>query len=725
MEAEGERGWEPRQGMRPTTLPRGPRRPSPGAEQEGPAVGKETRLRVVLRVRPLTCTETRRGDRRVVHSLGDGTVHVSAARHDATFGFSAVFDAGASQEAVFEGSRMRQLVELAIDGFSCTVFAFGQTGSGKTYTLMGPLGQVQHQPRRQDGLLAPRGGSGREVRTRCDRSASTERGPACGPGCAGADAEILRLPPGAQPEPQPQPGAQCLLPGDLQRAGQGPAEPGAAVRPAPALEQNPRLLRGEPAQRGLREPGGHRRPAPARCRGRGHVGHIREVLHPAVPPLQLSIPAGSRRRRTSAHALNRHSSRSHALLTIHIRSRAPSTSPSKQGTLCFVDLAGSERVKDTGSTGELCVEANNINRSLLALGHCISLLAKPQGKRTHIPYRDSKLTRLLARSLGGWGITLMVACISPSSRCLSETLSTLHYASRARRVTTRPVSNRVPREKLLQTLEEEIRALQLENLSLRQQLCLPTVPTRSEEVLGTPPRPGAQPGWAGKYGHMGPRCPPPEGQLLSEGAPAWPSLYGLLRDFVVENEQLRQPHKSPDPGGDIPAVPSCRAPRSSCGSQVPLRSTHVPLGHPTQLRQPHATPASGHQLPKLPPASGCPQCCPSLPDAIVPQVLPGLPVPQPVPLGIPLPGQEDAALPGSRPHQGKRSQGRSRSSSRRHPAPRDSREPPGPERWPSPERRVVPSAPPWPGPVLPEPGAAGAVPLPQWEEAPGWLAEQI
>ncbi|NXY92395.1 KIF12 protein, partial [Alcedo cyanopectus] len=178
----------------------------------------------------------------------------------------------------------------------------------------------------------------------------------------------------------------------------------------------------------------------------------------------LSVPlAGSQRRRTSAHALNKHSSRSHALLTIDVRSRTVSTHPalgggevgalcgsansprvggvacpSKQGTLCFVDLAGSERVKETGSRGELCVEANNINRSLLALGHCISLLAKPRGRQTHIPYRDSKLTRLLARSLGGSGITLMVACISPSSRCLSETLSTLHYASRARRVTTRP-----------------------------------------------------------------------------------------------------------------------------------------------------------------------------------------------------------------------------------------------------------------------------------------------
>lgn len=95
------------------------------------------------------------------------------------------------------------------------------------------------------------------------------------------------------------------------------------------------------------------------------------------------------------------------------------------------------------------------------------------------------------------------------------------------------------REKLLQSLEEEIHALQLENLSLRQQLCLPRVPMKSMEVLGTLPRPGAWPGWGSRYGSAGMRNCPLEGQLLEEGAPAWPSLYGLLRDFVVENEQLR------------------------------------------------------------------------------------------------------------------------------------------------------------------------------------------
>ncbi|NXH16617.1 KIF12 protein, partial [Bucco capensis] len=348
--------------------------------------GRETRLRVLLRVRPLTCIEMQRGDKQVVHSLGDGTVHVSAARHDAIFGFSAVFDAGASQEVVFEGSGMRQLVDLAIDGFSCTVFAFGQTGSGKTYTLMGPLTQSQTQPA-APGLL---GLMQRSFAYLLEQSRSRGSDLAL----SASYLEIYN----EQVQDLLSPGPPCNLP--------------------------------------LRW---------SKTRG-FYVENQLSVDFKSLEDIINLLLQGSQRRRTSAHALNRHSSRSHALLTIHIRNRAVSTlsvlgggaCPSKQGTLCFVDLAGSERVKETGSSGQLSMEANNINRSLLALGHCISLLAKPRGKRTHIPYRDSKLTRLLARSLGGSGITLMVACISPSSHCLSETLSTLHYASRARRVTIRP-----------------------------------------------------------------------------------------------------------------------------------------------------------------------------------------------------------------------------------------------------------------------------------------------
>ncbi|NWU69398.1 KIF12 protein, partial [Pterocles burchelli] len=374
-----------------------------------------------IRVRPLTCTETQRGDQRVVHSLGDGTVHVTAARHDATFGFNAVFDAGASQEAVFEGSGMRQLVELAIDGFSCTVFAFGQTGSGKTYTLMGPLTQSEAQPA-APGVL---GLMQRSFACLLEQSRSR-----------GSDLALS---------------ASYLEIYNEQVTARPAALPGTAS--TPHLRCPPRCA---PQVRDLLSPGPPRALPLRWSKTRGF--YVENQLSMDFESLEaitdLLLQAGSQRRRTSAHALNSHSSRSHALLTVHVRSRAvsthpapgtqaglfvgPSAGPSKQGSLCFVDLAGSERVKETGSSGELSTEANSINRSLLALGHCISLLAKPRGKRTHIPYRDSKLTRLLARSLGGSGVTLMVACISPSSRCLSETLSTLHYASRARRVTTKP-----------------------------------------------------------------------------------------------------------------------------------------------------------------------------------------------------------------------------------------------------------------------------------------------
>ncbi|XP_065709038.1 kinesin-like protein KIF12 isoform X8 [Patagioenas fasciata] len=778
MEPEGERGWEPRPGARSKTLPRsqerlpqgtvrtggrrehsatvGPaalvpgvpvgRSPSwgapsaplpsvaqrsPGEERDGPAVGRETRLRVVLRVRPLTRTEIQRGDRRVVHSLGDGTIHVSAPRHNATFGFNAVFDAGTSQEAVFEGSGMRQLVELAIDGFSCTIFAFGQTGSGKTYTLMGPFTQNETRPA-APGLL---GLMQRSFACLLEQSQSCSSDLAL----SASYLEIYNEQVSTHLVTQPSPPALR------------------ALAPLPLLY---------PQVRDLLSPGP---PCVLPLRWSKTCGFYVEnqlsVDFESLETITELLLQGSQRRRTSAHALNRHSSRSHAVLTIHVRSRAPSTRPSKQGTLCFVDLAGSERVKETGSSGELSVEANNINRSLLALGHCISLLAKSQGKRTHIPYRDSKLTRLLARSLGGSGVTLMVACISPSSRCLSETLSTLHYASRARKVTTRPTANRVSRVKLLQTLEEEIHALQLENLSLRQQLCLPRVPMKSMEVPGTPLRPGAWPGWGGRYGSLGMCNCPLEGQLLAEGAPAWPSLYGLLRDFVVENEQLRQPRLSPDPSSDISAGPNHRAAHSSCDSQPLLQSARtpcVPHGHPTRLRQPDATPVSATRLPAsvggpglhghphvglclwqgedaqptppLPPASrpSCSQCCPGLADAIMSQTLPGPPIPQPVPpegsTGVMPPGQEDVGLLGSHqlprlsqlPQRKRRSRGKSRSSSQQHQLPRELL---GSVRCPSPEGRVIPSAPPWPG--FSEPRAAGTVPLHQWEEALDWLVEHI
>lgn len=111
------------------------------------------------------------------------------------------------------------------------------------------------------------------------------------------------------------------------------------------------------------------------------------------------------------------------------------------GKLNLVDLAGSERQAKTGATGDRLKEATKINLSLSALGNVISALV--DGKAKHIPYRDSKLTRLLQDSLGGNTRTLMIACVSPASRDYDETLSTLRYANRAKNIHNKPRINEV------------------------------------------------------------------------------------------------------------------------------------------------------------------------------------------------------------------------------------------------------------------------------------------
>ncbi|XP_028635780.1 kinesin-like protein KIF12 isoform X5 [Grammomys surdaster] len=262
---------------------------------------------------------------------------------------------------------------------------------------------------------------------------------------------------------------------------------------------------------------GSPRPLPVRwTKARGFfVEQLRVVEFGSLEGLMELLQMGLSRRRSSSHTLNQASSRSHALLTLHI-SRSTSQQvppvdlgePPVGGKLCFVDLAGSEKVAATGSRGQLMLEANSINRSLLALGHCISLLLDPQKKQSHIPFRDSKLTKLLADSLGGRGVTLMVACVSPSAQCLPETLSTLRYASRAQRITTRPQGPKSPGAKPPQQVEAELLQLQEENRHLRLQL--DQMHTRASGAHG------ARVAWAQR------------------------NLYGMLQEFMLENENLRK-----------------------------------------------------------------------------------------------------------------------------------------------------------------------------------------
>ncbi|XP_073852803.1 kinesin-like protein KIF7 isoform X19 [Macaca fascicularis] len=176
---------------------------------------------------------------------------------------------------------------------------------------------------------------------------------------------------------------------------------------------------------------------------------VKEVDVEGLDEVLSLLEMGNAARHTGATHLNRLSSRSHTVFTVTLeqRGRAPSRLPRPaHGQLLvskfhFVDLAGSERVLKTGSTGERLKESIQINSSLLALGNVISALGDPQRRGSHIPYRDSKITRILKDSLGGNAKTVMIACVSPSSSDFDETLNTLNYASRAQNIRNRATVN--------------------------------------------------------------------------------------------------------------------------------------------------------------------------------------------------------------------------------------------------------------------------------------------
>ncbi|CAK60786.1 unnamed protein product (macronuclear) [Paramecium tetraurelia] len=169
---------------------------------------------------------------------------------------------------------------------------------------------------------------------------------------------------------------------------------------------------------------------------------------------------GTQNRSVGATAMNKESSRSHCIFTVYIECSITDSKGNERitaGKLNLVDLAGSERQSKTQATGDRLKEATKINLSLSALGNVISALV--DGKTQHIPYRDSKLTRLLQDSLGGNTKTIMITAISPSDFNYDETLSSLRYASRAKMIKNQPKVNEDPKDALLKEQAEEIKKL--------------------------------------------------------------------------------------------------------------------------------------------------------------------------------------------------------------------------------------------------------------------------
>ncbi|KAM0898611.1 hypothetical protein ACQ4PT_021784 [Festuca glaucescens] len=195
--------------------------------------------------------------------------------------------------------------------------------------------------------------------------------------------------------------------------------------------------------------------------------------------MALHLARGSLSRATGSTNMNSQSSRSHAIFTISIEQKRMSSSTSEKPTnsdydilsskFHLVDLAGSERAKRTGADGLRLKEGIHINRGLLALGNVISALGdeKKRKEGAFVPYRDSKLTRLLQDSLGGNSKTVMIACISPADSNAEETINTLKYANRTRNIQNKAVINRDPVTAEMQKLRSQLEQLQSELLFSR------------------------------------------------------------------------------------------------------------------------------------------------------------------------------------------------------------------------------------------------------------------
>lgn len=174
-------------------------------------------------------------------------------------------------------------------------------------------------------------------------------------------------------------------------------------------------------------------------RNRITVPGLTEVQPQGADDIHDAVEAGNKRRRTEMTNANKTSSRSHAVLQINVRVRPLDSGLEENvsvATLSIIDLAGSERAAATSNLGARMKEGSAINKSLLSLGNCINALCQPKTAGRHVPYRDSKLTRLLEFSLGGNCKTCMIVCISPSTVHYDDTQNTLKYANRAKQIKT-------------------------------------------------------------------------------------------------------------------------------------------------------------------------------------------------------------------------------------------------------------------------------------------------
>ncbi|XWS59472.1 hypothetical protein CRYUN_Cryun08bG0125000 [Craigia yunnanensis] len=386
---------------------------------------KGVNVQVLLRCRPFSEEELRNNAPQVV-TCNDYQREVAisqniAGKHiDRVFTFDKVFGPSAQQKDLYDQAVI-PIVNEVLEGFNCTIFAYGQTGTGKTYTMEGECKRAKTGPNGE--LPAEAGVIPRAVKQIFDTLESQN---------AEYSVKVTFL------ELYNEEITDLLAPEEISKV---------------ALEEK------QKKQLPLMEDG----------KGGVLVRGLEEEIVTSASEIFTLLERGSAKRRTAETLLNKQSSRSHSLfsITIHIKEATPEGEELiKCGKLNLVDLAGSENISRSGARDGRAREAGEINKSLLTLGRVINALVEHLG---HIPYRDSKLTRLLRDSLGGRTKTCIIATVSPAVHCLEETLSTLDYAHRAKNIKNKPeVNQKMMKSTLIKDLYGEIERLKAEVYAARE-----------------------------------------------------------------------------------------------------------------------------------------------------------------------------------------------------------------------------------------------------------------
>ncbi|XP_021766534.1 kinesin-like protein KIN-5C [Chenopodium quinoa] len=386
---------------------------------------KGVNVQVILRCRPFSDEELRNNAPQVV-TCNDYQREVAvsqniAGKHfDRVFAFDKVFGPTSQQRELYDQA-ITPIVNEVLEGFNCTIFAYGQTGTGKTYTMEGDCKKNKSGPNGELPIGA--GVIPRAIKQIFDTLESQN---------AEYSVKVTFL------ELYNEEITDLLAPEEISKA---------------ALEDR------QKKQLPLMEDG----------KGGVLVRGLEEEIVTSASEIFTLLERGSAKRRTAETLLNKQSSRSHSLfsITIHIKEATPEGEELiKCGKLNLVDLAGSENISRSGAREGRAREAGEINKSLLTLGRVINALVEHLG---HIPYRDSKLTRLLRDSLGGRTKTCIIATVSPAVHCLEETLSTLDYAHRAKHIKNKPeINQKMMKSTLIKDLYGEIERLKGEVYAARE-----------------------------------------------------------------------------------------------------------------------------------------------------------------------------------------------------------------------------------------------------------------